>query len=363
MKIDDLKKIVGSLLVLGFEGTQVSTSLKNFLEQWDLGGVILFKRNIESLEQVRELNRSIYTFAKVTPLVSVDHEGGRVFRLPEPFTIFPPMLRVGEICQSSSEGALAEEVGKAMGRELRWAGFNLDYAPVLDVHSNAQNPIIGDRAFSRDPETVASWALPFLQGLEAEGIQGCGKHFPGHGDTAEDSHLTLPRVEKTRSQLEGCEWIPFRKAIASGISLLMTAHILYPALDVDWPATLSEKILVDLLRRDMGYEGLIISDDFFMKGITERWSIEVAAERFLRSGGDLVLLCHQEAVQRRVAAHLVHVAETDVDFLKNLQEKVRRIAGFRDSLSRGVGRKNFNLFREDHVKLVEKINKFPLSVA
>ncbi len=358
MKIEDLKKIVGSLLVLGFEGTRVSESLKNFLEQWDLGGVILFKRNIESLEQVRDLNQTLYTLAKVTPLVSVDHEGGRVFRLPEPFTVFPPMLQVGEFCHSVSDEALAEAVGNAMGRELRWAGFNLDYAPVLDVHSNAQNPIIGDRAFSRDPKEVARWALAFLRGLEAEGVQGCGKHFPGHGDTSEDSHLTLPRVEKTRSQLEDCEWRPFRHAIDSGIQLLMTAHVLYPSLDADWPATLSQTILEKVLRRDMGYGGLILSDDFFMKGITERWSVEAAAERFLRAGGDLVLLCHQEAVQRRVAAHLVHVAESDPSFLKGLQEKNRRMTRFRDKLSRGVGEKNFNLFRENHIQLSEKIKSF-----
>lgn len=354
MTLDELKKTVGSLLVVGFEGHKVSDSLENFLKQWELGGVILFKRNIESFEQVRELNREIDRLATAAPIVSVDHEGGRVFRLPEPFTIFPPMRMVGDACLREGTGQAAEEVGKIFARELRAAGFNLDYAPVLDVDSNPQNPIIGDRAFSNDPEAAAEAALSFWRGLESEGVLGCGKHFPGHGDTREDSHLTLPVIEKAQKEMVLCEWVPFVKAIRAGIPMLMTAHVLFPALDKDWPATLSEKILQGLLRKRMGFEGLIISDDFFMKGIAERWSLEEAAERFLLVGGDLVLLCHQEAVQRRVAAHLVHRAEKDSDFRLLLEEKAQKIAKFRKKLQRGVSDSGLLLPVEAHQSMAQR---------
>lgn len=335
MKAEALQKIIGSLLVVGFEGTKLSDVTRDFLGDWDLGGVILFKRNIESLEQLSSLNESIYQAAKLTPLLSVDHEGGRVFRLPPPFTIFPPMRKLGDYCAARQDFQTAKQVGQSFARELRAVGFNLDYAPVLDVDSNPQNPIIGDRAFSSDPQEVADWALALAAGLESEGVMACGKHFPGHGDTSEDSHLTLPKVSKSREALEACELIPFRRA-ATQLSLLMTAHVMYPALDAEWPATLSDKILTGLLRKEMGYRGLIISDDFFMKGIVARWGLEEAAERFLRAGGDLVMLCHQEDAQRRVALYLLQRAEADSDFCRLLQEKVLNVQNFRKKLNAGL---------------------------
>lgn len=346
-----LKKTVGSLLVTGFEGTQVTSSLENFLTQWDLGGVILFKRNIASLSQVAQLNEKIHRLAAVRPIVSVDHEGGRVFRLPEPFTVFPPMRKLGDRCLGDKNLQVAEAVGAAFGDELRAVGFNLDYAPVLDVDSNPANPIIGDRSFSPEPDAVADVGLAFWRGLQSRGVLGCGKHFPGHGDTAEDSHHTLPTVNKSLPDLEACELIPFAHAAVAGIPMLMTAHVMYPALDETWPATLSEKILSDLLRKKLGYRGLIVSDDFFMKGIALKWGLEEAAERFLRCGGDLVLLCHEEAAQRRVAAHLVHRAESDAEFRSLLESKAAVMRSFRDKLLGFEGGDLATVGREDHKNL------------
>jgi len=357
MKTKELKKIIGSLLVVGFDGPRLTESCQNFLEQWELGGVILFKRNIESLEQVQALNESIYETAQVTPIVSVDHEGGRVFRLPEPFTDFPPMACLGERCAQEQITELAQEVGRAFGTELRAAGFNLDYAPVLDVDSNPDNPIIGDRAFGKDPEQVAQVALEFLKGLQETGVLGCGKHFPGHGDTTEDSHLTLPKVEKTLEELEAGELIPFRQAVQHNIPLLMTAHVVYSALDPDWPATLSDEILNGLLHQKLGFVGLVASDDLFMKGISEKWPVEEAAERFLKVGGDLLLLCHQESVQRRIAAHLVHRAEKDSTFRDLLTVKYHQMEKFRKKLSSGVQPVNFKDLTEKHLVLAESLRK------
>lgn len=334
--MEKLKKLIGSLLIVGFEGTSLTASCRNFLEQWDLGGVILFKRNIESLEQLSRLNQSIYQAADLPPILSVDHEGGRVFRLPAPFTVFPPMGVVGEYCQDKQDGAMAFKVGEALGAELKAVGFNVDWAPVLDVHSNPQNPIIGDRAFSQDPQYAAKWALEFWRGLESTGVVGCAKHFPGHGDTLEDSHKTLPQVDKSLAELKAVEFLPFQQAAEQKVPMMMSAHVLYPSLDPEWPATLSKKILTDLLRGEMAYEGLIVSDDMFMQGIAARWPLEEAAELFFRAGGDLLLLCHQEAYQRRVAAHLVHTAEKDKAFRTLLEERAARMKAFRARLSLGL---------------------------
>lgn len=353
-KLDGLKKLIGPLLIVGFDGPCLSDSCKNFLTQWDLGGVILFRRNIESLEQVASLNTLIDETAKVPPVISVDHEGGEVFRLPEPFTIFPPMEKVGEHILEEGELDWAQDLGRAFGRELRAAGFNLDYAPVLDVHSNPANPVIGPRSFGTDPEDVGELAVHFLEGLEEAGVQGCGKHFPGHGDTFEDSHHTLPHVDKTREDLSACELMPFRAAIAAQIPMIMTAHVTYPKLDPDYPATLSEIILQKLLREEMAYEGLIVSDDMFMKGIAEHWDLPEASERFLRAGGDMVLLCHQESVQRLVAAHLVHAAEKDSEFREMLELKGRRVAHFRKKLSRGAQPELLEQFAEAHLQLAQR---------
>jgi beta-N-acetylhexosaminidase len=356
MKTQELKKIVGSLLIVGFDGTRLSDSAKNFLEQWNLGGVILFKRNIESLEQAAALNEAVYRTARVTPIVSVDHEGGRVSRLSEPFTQFPAMGKLGEVCRKRGDFQLAEQVGEAFGRELRASGFNLDWAPVLDVNSNPKNPVIGDRAFGADPEAVTEAALAFLRGLEFAGVAGCGKHFPGHGDTAEDSHHTLPQVAKDEAELWACELKPFERAVARGIPMLMTAHVRYPALDAEWPATLSEKILQGILRHKMGFQGLVVSDDMFMKGITSGWSLEEACERFLKVGGDLLLLCHQESAQRRAAAHLIHRAEQDGDFLKLLEAKSKQVDAWRGRLQKGGEAAALAKYSEKHRKLAQSFS-------
>jgi beta-N-acetylhexosaminidase len=353
--LENIKKLVGSLLIVGFEGPRLTASCRNYLEQWDLGGVILFKRNIENLEQVASLNTLIGETAAVPPVISVDHEGGKVFRLPEPFTVFPPMGRVGQKYLKDRDPELAEEVGRALGRELRAAGFNVDYAPVLDVNSNPSNPVIGERAFGSDPEEVAELGAALLEGLAEAGVLGCGKHFPGHGDTFEDSHEILPKVDKTRHDLNVCELIPFKEAVAKQVPMIMTAHVLYPQLDPNWPATLSEKILTDILRKELAYEGIIVSDDLFMKGITAHWSLAEAAERFFRIGGDMLLLCHKEEAQRRVAAHLVHLAEKDDAFREALEIKRKRVEAIRPRLKLGAQPELLAQYRAEHRELIKKI--------
>ncbi|MBL7684771.1 MAG: beta-N-acetylhexosaminidase, partial [Deltaproteobacteria bacterium] len=248
---------IAPLCILGFDGTTVPSYLKKLITENQLAGVILFKRNIESKEQVKALNEEFQSLNPQIPLlISVDHEGGRVFRLPPPFTQIGTARSITEACLKEPNTAF--ETGALMGRELNEVGFNLNYAPVLDVDSNPANPIIGDRSYGCDPQTVSKIALELVRGLRSQGIIPCGKHFPGHGDTALDSHLALPYVEQDLDRLESIELPPFQAAVDANIEMLMTAHVMYPVLDDQNPATLSYQIITQLLRQKMGYDGVVI---------------------------------------------------------------------------------------------------------
>src|SRR5262245_17582180 len=315
----DFQKLIGQLFIFGFEGTQVPDWIRHCLNHWELGGVILFKRNIESKEQLTELNLEIRSLGKGTPpFISVDHEGGRVFRLPPPFTQIPPAREIGLKNK-------AYETGRLMGKELREVGFNLNYAPVLDVDTHPNNPIIGDRSFSSEPEEVSRNALELIRGLREEGVIPCGKHFPGHGDTSKDSHLELPSVDHPLSRLEEIELAPFQAAIADDIEMLMTAHVLYPRVDSDFPATLSREIITGILREKLGYEGGVISDDLLMKAISDRYGIPEAARLFLEVGGDIALICRHEEEQTRAMEGLLKALRDGKISGEKLEESRKRV--------------------------------------
>src|SRR5258708_6410991 len=215
--------MTGQLLIVGFEGTRAPADLLRRISERRVGGVVLFARNLGGFDEIAALNRELQSAVPAgdPPLViSLDQEGGRVQRIKAPYPHWPPMARLG----ARDDAALSRRVGAAMGEELRALGFNADWAPVLDVHSNPDNPVIGDRAFSGDPALVARHALEYWAGLESAGVRGCGKHFPGHGDTAADSHLTLPMVERPLPQLRELELQPFAEAARAGVPMIMTAH-------------------------------------------------------------------------------------------------------------------------------------------
>lgn len=281
---------LGQLFMFGFDGLFLPQRARDLLEKDQAFGVTLFKRNIESREQVYALNRSI------PGLISVDQEGGRVARLKGICSDIPPMREIGQAARLNP--GLPHEIGLKMGRELKELGFHLDFAPVLDVDTNPKNPIIGDRSFSRDPEEVARFGAKFIQGMQSTGILACAKHFPGHGDTEVDSHLDLPVVSRG-------ELVPFQAAIQAGVACIMTAHIVVKALDPKVPATLSHAILTDLLRKKMGYEGVIISDDLEMHAVADRYSIRELVRLGLIAGVDLFLICRDLDKTRQAmdAAH------------------------------------------------------------
>lgn len=302
--MNSLKAKVAGLMMWGFNGQRLTPRLRRLLHRYPPAGVILFKRNIRSLSQIQALNAAL---KKVGPklLIGVDQEGGRVARI-HGLCEFPPAAVYGQVYQQQRGVHFVEAIARLMGWELRRLGFNLDFAPVLDVHSNPRNPIIGDRAFANDPQVVIKTAIPFYRGLLSEGIIPCGKHFPGHGDTQSDSHLELPEVDRSRSELYRTELAPFREAIRQGIPTLMTAHVVYRALDPDHPATLSKKIMTDLLRQELGFRGVLFSDDLFMKALAQH-SLEESLALALEAGNDLFLLCRDFETRHEVVDSLTQL--------------------------------------------------------
>lgn len=315
-----LPVLCGQLVVVGFQGTTLPPELRRAFAAGTRAGIIAFKRNLPSLEIAHALNREVLAAApaELPPFLSVDQEGGRVGRLPPPFLKLPPMRQLGAL----DDAELVARVGRVLGSELALLGYNLDFAPVLDVDSNPDNPVIGDRAFSADPAQVGRLAGALLEGLQASGVMACGKHFPGHGDTHLDSHLDLPFVRHPEARLRALELPPFREAIRRGVATLMTAHVVYDALDPDRPATLSERISRGLLRDELGFAGVLFSDDLEMRALADRMSVEESAVAAVRAGCDALLVCSELALAERAHAALVREAERDSTF----QERCRQAA-------------------------------------
>ncbi len=326
----------GELLIVGFEGTSAPVDLLARIAERRVGGVCLFVRNLGTLDEILELNRAL---AAAVPdgdpplLISLDQEGGRVQRIKAPFPHWPPMARLAlAVTDGGGDVALlAGEVGRAMGDEVAALGFNVDWAPVLDVCSNKQNPIIGDRAFGSDAATAARLALGFWRGLESAGVRGCGKHYPGHGDTSTDSHLTLPVVARSLAELRAVELEPFAQAAKAGVPMLMTAHVVYPAVD-DRPATLSHRWLSDILRGELGFAGVVVSDDLDMKAVAERFAVEQTVVDSLMAGCDCFLAWRDAAVQQKAEVALQKAA-TDAAVRARLEESGARLRSLRATMS------------------------------
>jgi beta-N-acetylhexosaminidase len=323
MKLDmELPVLCGQLIVGGFDGAEPPARYLAALAAGRRGGAILFRRNLPDVAATARLCQALAAAGgpSLPPFIAVDQEGGRVTRLPEPFLALPPMRALGEL----GDLALIRRAARAVASELRAVGINLNFAPVLDVDSNPDNPIIGDRAFGRDPRTVMRSAVAFLQGLQDEHVLACGKHFPGHGDTALDSHLALPTIGHDRRRLEQIEIPPFRAASGAGVASMMTAHIVVEALDPGVPATLSRAVCGSLLRAEIGFEGVLFSDDLEMAAIAAHHPIEDAAVEAIWAGCDVLLVCKDEDRQDRAHEALVRRAERDPRFRDRCVEAATR---------------------------------------
>jgi beta-N-acetylhexosaminidase len=333
-------------------------------KEFSLGGVIFFARNITDPEQVADLAFEASRLVPELPVwVSVDQEGGRVARLKKPFTEWPPMATLGR----SGDVALAERFAKALAFELKAVGVTLDYAPVLDVHTNPKNPVIGDRALADEAKEVARLGSAIIRTLQGEGIAACGKHFPGHGDTSTDSHLELPLVEHPPERLREVEFLPFRAAVEARVATIMTAHVLVPSLDEKKPATLSKRIVTDMLRNELKYEGVILSDDLEMKAIAATYSVPDAAVQAIEAGCDGALICggdHDAQVAALEA--IVHAVEDDRLRIARVEDALKRQQRAKERFlattvaARPAGSRELRaaLGRDDHRAIADEMARF-----
>lgn len=295
------KERVGHLIVAGFEGTTVTPALQQAVEEHFISNVILFSKNITSDAQLRDFTTQFHALAHNEPLsLSIDEEGGNVSRLPNELASIPTAATLAQRYSVDEVQQIAQHIGKALAAY----GIHVDFAPVMDVNSNPNNPVIGTRSFSSNPQTAADYALAFHRGLLAANITTSAKHFPGHGDTDVDSHLALPVLQQSRQELEQTELIPFRRAIEANVPMIMVGHLLVPALDAQYPASLSKKVMTDLLRNELGYSGIIITDDVTMQALD--LPIENIAVQTIAAGADIVLVGHD--LQKALAAQQAIIA-------------------------------------------------------
>ncbi len=363
MSLRDVRRSVGRLAIVGFAGQTVPVELREIAREFDLGGVIYFARNFAQPTepaQVKDLSRECSALTQAWPLwISVDQEGGRVARLKRPFTEWPPMITLGR----SGDDQLTVRFARAMADELRAVGVNLDYTPVLDVHTNPKNPVIGDRALSEKADVAARLGALMITTLQGGGVAACGKHFPGHGDTSTDSHFELPLVEQSPERLQEVELVPFRAAVAADVACIMTAHVLVPALDEARPATLSPVIVDGLLKKTLGYRGVVISDDLGMKAISDSTGLGEAMVLSLLAGCDAVLLCNQtpdeqvgalEAVVKAIETGRVPMARLEDALARQERVKHQFLGGGRQSQIPSMSR----IGCEEHQTLADMMTKW-----
>lgn len=340
--------LCGNLIVGGFASETLSSRFEKALRAGERAGAILFRRNLPTIEVAAALCESLYRAAEssaLPPIVGIDQEGGRVRRLPEPALCLPPMRVLGQ----TLDVELIEQASTQVAAELFALGFNLNFAPVLDVDSNPNNPVIGDRAFGGTPEQVILLSLAWIARHRAQGVMSCGKHFPGHGDTSVDSHKGLPVVAHERERLERLELLPFRAACAAKIEALMTAHIVCEAFDKSEPSTFSKTISTDLLRGELGFGGVLFSDDMEMRAVADRYGIEDGAVLAIEAGCDALLICSDEDLQDRAHGALVKAAERDVAFRRRCEEASRRVTDLRKAQAKSrAARAGGRLLHEMH---------------
>lgn len=315
---------IGQLMIIGFDGAVMDEHIKNMIEKNHVGGFILFKENILNIDQTVELINTLKKANNSNPIplfLSIDEEGGKVYRLPNSFLKLPEAKRIGDI----NEKETSLEYGKILAMRIKSLGFNMDFAPVLDINSNSKNPVIGNRAFGSTVEVVVDNGIQVMKGIGSEGIISIIKHFPGHGDTVTDSHIDIPIVNKGLKELETLELIPFTEGIIEGADGIMVGHILFPELDRDNPATLSEEIIKNILREKIGYDGVVISDDMTMGAIMKNYNIEDASIQFLKAGGDIILICHGYENQLKVINSIKEEIKNGNISKEELDEKVYRI--------------------------------------
>ncbi|MGO4544049.1 beta-N-acetylhexosaminidase [Paenibacillus sp. 2TAB23] len=319
-----LDEKIGQLVLVGVEGTTLQAPTTELIDTYHVGGFILYKNNITNPNQTLKLLNALKerNTKNEAPLwLSIDQEGGKVSRMPDDFVKIPPAATIGK----RDNAAYTREVGSALGTEVRSLGFNMDFAPVLDINSNPDNPVIGNRSFGTDAKTVTTHGIETMKAIQSEQVAAVVKHFPGHGDTSVDSHLDLPVVNKSMAELQAFELLPFKEAIKQKADAIMVAHLLIPKLDKTYPASLSKTIVTDLLREELGYDGVVITDDMTMGGITEHFDVGESAVRSIQAGTDIILIGHDYKTQISVIKALKLAARDGAIAKEMLDKSVYRI--------------------------------------
>ncbi len=325
-KIDEmtLYEKIGQMVLVGLDGYENGDASRQMIEKYHVGGFILYSQNIKDSNQLLDLINSLKAsnLANKIPLfLSVDEEGGRITRMPDELVKIPAARKIGDINKED----FSFNIGSLIGKELKMFGFNMDFAPVLDINSNPQNPVIGDRSFGETADIVSRLGIQTMKGIQSQSVISVVKHFPGHGDTSVDSHKGLPVVKHGLKRLESFELIPFSDAIKDGADAVMVAHILLPEIDPEYPSSMSKVIINDVLRKNLGYGGVVLTDDMTMGAIAENYDIGNAAVKSINAGSDIILVCHDSEKELAVLNNIREAADAGIIPEEKIDESVYRI--------------------------------------
>ncbi len=347
------KKKVGQLFIVGYQGEEPGDDFLRFVEEWGIGGVIVFARNLTDPARLPAHLARICEAAGQQVFTSIDQEGGLVLRILSRGSLFPSAMAMS----ATDSLELTERCHEAIGREMLSLGLNWNLAPVLDIN-HPDNPGIGARSFADTPQRVADFGCAAIRGLQKAGVLACAKHFPGKGHARVDSHLTLPVIPYEAERLERFELLPFAEAIRNEVAAIMTAHVFFPAYEKtpDLPATLSQAVLTGLLRDKLGFKGILVTDDLEMGAITETYGIAQAAAMSFQAGADLLLICHQLEQQRLAAETIMKNLAADPRSGQRLEESLQRIETARKKLSEGQNSSGLAELKTLHQPLIEKVH-------
>ncbi|MDR7857268.1 beta-N-acetylhexosaminidase [Tissierella sp.] len=359
IKSMSIEEKIGQLIVVGFDGSSINEEAIEFIEDLKVGGFILFSRNIIDensvlglLNNLKEANSN----NDIPLLLSIDEEGGMVSRLPKSFVKLPDAMTVG----NKNDEEISYGFGKMLGDRVKALGFNTNFAPVLDINSNPNNPVIGNRAFGTEVNQVVSSGIQVMKGIRESGVIPAVKHFPGHGDTNIDSHINLPIVRKDMDELKFFELLPFISAIEEDVEMIMVAHILYPEIDKDYPATMSFEVIQRTLRDELGYDGVIVSDDMTMGAIVKNYTLEDGVLQFIKSGGDIALICHGKDNPRKAVEKIADAVNSGELSEEDIDKKVYRILKLKDKFNLEdsvIDKLDLQEINHNTTKLIDEINR------
>lgn len=363
-----LEEKVGQMFVCGFHGKQPSEAIQQLIDKNQIGGVIYFSRNIERPQQVYQLSHDLQNQAKnaigIPLFVGVDQEGGMVARITDGVTMIPGNMALG----AAGDRDHAHQAARISGGELKALGINMNLAPSIDVNNNPDNPVIGVRSFGDDPKKVSEFGAATVQGYRESGICAAVKHFPGHGDTAVDSHFSLPKIPHGQERVQQIELVPFKKAIENGVDMVMTAHVVFPALDSsEKPATLSAAVLDGLLRRELGYDGVVMTDCLEMEAISKGYGTEEAAVMAVEAGADTILISHTEKRQLGAIRELINAVKSGRISEARIDQSVKRILQLKQKRNLAQPLLNWEQAREslqiaDNQKFVQEVSEKSMTV-